>query len=82
VAEEKIRLSGGSGFEAAGGDVDGCGSDFRDARFGVALSDGGMGFGGGFRRERADSLVAAGVLGFVEGAVGESERFFIVHFER
>src|SRR5271168_450902 len=46
-------LGGGGGFEAVGGDVGGSGGDFRDASFGIALSDGGVGLGGGFLRERA-----------------------------
>src|SRR5271170_6557383 len=33
--------------------------------------------GGEFGRQSADGLVAAGVFGFVEGAVGESEDFLV-----
>ena len=37
-----------------------------------------MRFGGGIGRQCADGLVAAGIFGFVEGAVGEGEDFLVV----
>jgi hypothetical protein len=70
-----------SGFEAVGGDVGGGGCDFRDASFGIAVSDGSVRLSCRFGRKCANRQIAAGVLGFVEGAVGEGEDFFIVNVD-
>ena len=40
-----------------------------------------MGLSGRFRRECADGQIAAGVLGFVEGAVGKSQDLFIANVD-
>ena len=77
----KVRLGDGSGFKAVGGDVIGGGGDFRDASFGIAMSDSGMGFGGGFRGESADGEIASSVFCPVESAVGKGEDFFVVHVD-
>ena len=45
------------------------------------MSDGGVGLGGGLRRESADSLVAASALGFIESAVGKSKDFFVANVD-
>jgi len=77
----KIRLGDGSGFETVSGDVDGGGCDFRHASFRIAVSDGSVRVSGSIRRERADGQVAACVLGFVHGAVGDGEDLFVVNVD-
>lgn len=72
------RSGDGSRFEAVGGDVRGGGREFGDASFGIAVGDGGMRFGGGFGVESANGLVAAGILGLIECAVGKGEDFFVI----
>lgn len=45
------------------------------------MTDGGVGLSGSFLRESADGQIAAGVLSFVEGAVGDGEDLFVVNID-